>query len=108
MKKQKDFAKAFTKLEEELCNEITKELARIGKKLTANNSTLEFFGYSTCSKLEITAFTKDGNVVSSWGTESILKNIKEDYIPIWDAISILTDLREIKASKKKRSKKFSS
>jgi hypothetical protein len=102
MKKQKDFAKAFTKLEEQLCNEIIKELARIGKRLTANNSTIEFFTYSTCATQEINAFTKDGNVVSSWGTESIYKNIKEGYIPVWDAISILNDLRLIETPKKKK------
>lgn len=99
---QKDFSKACTKLEEELCEEITKELARIGKRLTANNSHIEFFTYSTCATQEISAFTKEGNVVSSWGIESIYKNIKEGYIPVWDAISILNDLRLIKTPKNKK------
>jgi hypothetical protein len=102
MIKQKDFATAFTKLEEELCSDIVKELARIGRRLTAENSSLEFFTYSTCATQEINAFTKDGNVVSSWGIDSIYKNIKESYIPVWDAISILNDLRLIKITKKKK------
>ena len=97
MAKKRNYNEELRKIQIDVCNEIEKELKRIGRDFTEKDEDdIEFFQYSTCTKNDIIGLRKDGDVVIESGQSfSIQSAVFEETIPLCDAISILEDLRNI-------------
>jgi hypothetical protein len=102
-KKKVDYYKQLEKLNDCVISEIEKQLKRIGRKFTSEDEgEIEFFGYEACVEKGIFSIDKNGEVKFENGcVDHIGRCIRyEESISLSDAISILDDLREIKAKKK--------
>lgn len=96
MKKSEEFLQTVIRTEDEVCGLIEENLRRIGRELTEDDEpAIEFFSYSTAIDLSIESILPDGSYVSSEVNDTIRNGVKNGFIPLLDAISILRDIEEM-------------
>lgn len=94
----KDYYEALTGLEDEVITEAEALLKELKQDFTSEDGKLEIFEYLCAEELGIESINSDGIVVTKGDPTSLRSLVSDIFIPLCDAISLVKDLRAIKAS----------